>query len=79
MKKLVALIILMVVSLAAFTACVTPADKLAAKEGTAAANEYVYALYRDKNVKTPSDYSVVKQVPVNGVFYTVSALISFLQ
>ena len=49
MKKLVALIILMVVSLAAFTACVTPADKLAAKEGTAAANEYVYALYRDKN------------------------------
>ena len=72
MKKLGALIILLVVSLAAFTACVTPEDKLAAKNGTAAAKEYVHALYRDKNVKTATDYTVVKQAPIEGVIYKVT-------
>ncbi|MBR4419401.1 MAG: RICIN domain-containing protein, partial [Clostridia bacterium] len=70
MKKLVALIAMLVVSLLCFTACnTTPAGKADSFER---AKTYLQNLYSQGEENTPSDYEVVRQIRINGHSFPIT-------
>ncbi len=73
MKKIISLMISMMCVLS-LVAC-SGTDKNADAETTSdivAAKEYLYAMYKDQNTVTPTDYSVVGIVNIGGVTFDVT-------
>ena len=65
MKKIIALLMVLALCVTAFASC-------GADAGLTDAGEYLYSLYKDDAVETPSDFDVVGKVMIDGVAYTVT-------
>ncbi len=69
MKRISALLLVLVMLLSTLVACTTTPD---ASDPLTAAKDYVYAMYKDDDGKvTAADYKVVGMVTIEGVKYTV--------
>jgi hypothetical protein len=70
MKKALASLLLVALVVLAFTGCVT-AQAASQPTGLDNARGYLYAMYKDKAIATPSDYQVVGALNINGVAYAL--------
>lgn len=68
MKKLISVVILLALCVAAFAACKPGETK---KDALTLAKEYIYTMYRNEAEVTASDYTRVGVVSIDGVTYTV--------
>ena len=76
MKKILVLLLALAMSMAMFTACgangdTDAGDTGAEVNGLTAAKNYLYTMYKDSAEVTPSDFTRVGVVKINGVTYTV--------
>ena len=76
MKKILVLLLALVMSMAMLTACGTSGDTDAGNSGAevnglTAAKNYLYTMYKDSAEVTPTDFTRVGVVKINGVTYTV--------
>ncbi len=75
MKKIIALLLVLVMSLSLFAGCAEQGNTntTAGKTGTVKdAKEYLYAMYKDSSVAVLRDFSRVAVVAINGVSYKVT-------
>ena len=76
MKKILVFLLALAMSMAVFTACGAPSDSDAGNNGAevnglTAAKNYLYTMYKDSAEVTPTDFTRVGVVKINGVTYTV--------
>ena len=67
MKKLISAILLLAICVGCFVGCAPKEDA-----NLNAAKEYLYTMYKDNDVKTTVDYTVVSQVRIEDVVYPIT-------
>ena len=70
MKKIITCILILAMCMSAFCACTQ--DGGSSSDALTSAKDYLYAMYKNDAVDTPSDYTLVSVINIGGVSYDVT-------